>query len=251
MLMNRTFPVMKLTSYNLHYENTSIFSIFTPEKVPTMHFISKTIFSLALVLGIASCAPKQAFVTLDTSEGEIVLSLYDDTPLHKANFINKVTSGIYDGRTFNRVIEGFVVQCGEEQEEDIIPAEIIYPKYYHKRGALAMGRCTSDETHELKSADEQFYICWGRQNDSTRMERAKKLMDQWSYGRVSMDPEIEEYYKTNPGQPSLDGSYTIFGEVVEGLDIVENIQKTETDSSDRPLKDITILKATVQYKRVK
>jgi len=188
---------------------------------------------------------KRQRVFLETTEGNIVLELYDETPLHRDNFIKKVNQGVYNGRTFNRVIAGFVVQCGEEQEEDIIPAEIHYPQFFHRRGVLAMGRCTADSKHELKSADEQFYISWGRLNDDRMMQRADSLMNAWSYGRVKMDDTVREYYKTNPGLPSLDGSYTIFGEVVEGLDIIEKIQATETDKTDRPLKDITIKKATV------
>lgn len=184
-------------------------------------------------------------VCLETTEGNIILELYNETSLHRDNFIKKVNEGIYKGRTFNRVIAGFVVQCGEEQEEDIIPAEIHYPKFFHRRGVLAMGRCTDDPMHELKSSDEQFYIAWGRLNDERMMQRADSLMNVWSYGRTKMDDDVREYYKTNPGIPSLDGSYTIFGEVVEGLDIIERIQTTETDKKDRPLKDITIRKVMV------
>lgn len=188
-------------------------------------------------------------VCLETTEGNIVLELYNETPLHRNNFIKKVNEGVYNRRTFNRVISGFVVQCGEEQEEDIIPSEIRYPQFFHRRGVLAMGRCTADPTHELKSADEQFYISWGKMNDDRMMHRADSLMNVWSYGRVKMDDKVREYYKTNPGLPSLDGSYTIFGEVVEGLDIIERIQATETDKTDRPIKDITIKRAYILSKQ--
>lgn len=82
-------------------------------------------------------------------------------------------------------------------------------------------------------------------NDEKRMQRADSLMNAWSYGRVKMDGDVRDYYKSNPGIPSLDGSYTIFGEVSEGLDIIDRIQAAETDKNDRPIKDITITKATV------
>lgn len=97
-------------------------------------------------------------VTVYTTEGDIVLSLYNDTPLHRRNFFDNVGSGVYYGRTFNRVLEGFVIQCGEEEDADVIPAEIRYPKYFHRRGVLVMGRCTADEQRELKSSKGRLTI---------------------------------------------------------------------------------------------
>lgn len=184
-------------------------------------------------------------VMLETNMGNITLQLYNDTPLHRDNLLKKIYSGTYNGRTFNRVISGFVIQCGEEQEEDIIPAEIHYPEHFHKRGVLAMGRCTADEKHELRSADEQFYIAWGKKNTDSQLVRADSLMNAWSYGRAKMTDELRAYYKKKPGLPTLDGSYTIFGEVIAGLDVVERIQNVKTDKTDRPLTDVVIKKVNV------
>ena len=203
------------------------------------------IVSLWTVTGQTTGERKQ--VTLDTSEGKIVLELYDETPLHRDQFLNHVRTGVYDGRTFNRVIRDFVVQCGEEEEADVIPAEIQYPQIFHRRGVLAMGRCTADPTHELKSANEQFYIVWGCLHDAKRLQQADSLMQVRSYGRHRMDPEVRQYYQEHPGLPALDGSYTIFGEVVEGLEIVERIQATQTNAEDRPIQPITIHKAFVNF----
>ena len=203
------------------------------------------IVSLWTVTGQTTGERKQ--VTLDTSEGKIVLELYDETPLHRDQFLNHVRKGVYDGRTFNRVIRDFVVQCGEEEEADVIPAEIQYPQIFHRRGVLAMGRCTADPTHELKSANEQFYIVWGCLHDAQRLQQADSLMQVRSYGRHRMDPEVRQYYQEHPGLPALDGSYTIFGEVVEGLEIVERIQATQTNTEDRPIQPITIHKAFVNF----
>lgn len=203
------------------------------------------IVSLWTVTGKTTGERKQ--VTLDTSEGKIVLELYDETPLHRDQFLNHVRKGVYDGRTFNRVIRDFVVQCGEEEEADVIPAEIQYPQIFHRRGVLAMGRCTADPTHELKSANEQFYIVWGCLHDAKRLQQADSLMQVRSYGRHRMDPEVRQYYQEHPGLPALDGSYTIFGEVVEGLEIVERIQATQTNAEDRPIQPITIHKAFVNF----
>lgn len=201
------------------------------------------LFSLLQVKGEEKCRTQ---VLLDTSEGEIVLALYDETPIHRDHFVELVKKGTYDGREFNRVIEGFVVQCGEEEAADVIPAEIHYPQLFHRRGVLAMGRCTNDPTRELKSASEQFYIAWGRMNDERRLHQADSLMQVRSYGRHQMDDQVRSYYQTHPGLPALDGSYTIFGEVIQGLDLIERIQATKTDANDRPLKPITIRKATVR-----
>ena len=203
------------------------------------------IVSLWTVTGQTTGERKQ--VTLDTSEGKIVLELYDETPLHRDQFLNHVRKGVYDGRTFNRVIRDFVVQCGEEEEADVIPAEIQYPQIFHRPGVLAMGRCTADPTHELKSANEQFYIVWGCLHDAKRLQQADSLMQVRSYGRHRMDPEVRQYYQEHPGLPALDGSYTIFGEVVEGLEIVERIQATQTNAEDRPIQPITIHKAFVNF----
>ena len=162
-------------------------------------------------------------VVLHTNVGDITLVLYNDTPLHRDNFLNNVLAGCYDEKTFNRVIADFVVQCGEEELEDVIPAEICYPKHFHKRGALAMGRCTDDAEKLLRSSRYQFYISWGNVADKKRIARAKQLMRERSYGRCEMNKACEQYYAGNPGLPSLDGSYTVFGEVKSGMEIVERI----------------------------
>ncbi|MGM9803656.1 MAG: peptidylprolyl isomerase [Muribaculaceae bacterium] len=188
---------------------------------------------------------KSTKVTLCTTLGDIEFTLYDDTPEHTRNFLQNVENGVYNGRTFNRVIADFVVQCGEEELNDVIPAEINYPKHHHFRGALAMGRCTDDAGHTLKSAKEQFYIVWGRSHDDKSLKRAAELMQERSYGRCKMDGNLRKYYKQKAGLPSLDGSYTVFGEVSSGLDVVEKIQAQPTDSTDRPLQDVTIIKAFV------
>lgn len=183
-------------------------------------------------------------VTVYTTEGDIVLSLYNDTPLHRRNFLDNVESGVYDGRTFNRVVEGFVIQCGEEEDADVIPAEIRYPKYFHRRGVLAMGRCTADEQRELKSSKEQFYIACGVVTDSADINRQEAKMMKRNYGRYALDTAVCDYYLSNRGIPALDGAFTIFGEVKDGLDVVERIEHVPTND-ERPLTDVTVLKAIV------
>ena len=205
------------------------------------------IFLLCALLAMrVNASAKCPEVVLHTNMGDITVELYDDTPLHRDNFLNNVLTGYYNGKTFNRVIADFVVQCGEEELEDVVPAEICYPKHYHKRGALAMGRCTDDTERLLKSSRHQFYIVWGNVCDKKRIARAKQLMHERSYGRCKMNKSLERYYANNPGLPSLDGSYTVFGEVKSGLEIVERIQSAQTDSLDRPLDDIVIINASIK-----
>lgn len=196
--------------------------------------------------GSTSTNEKATYVKLDTSEGKVVLMLYNETPKHRDNFVNNVLSGVYNGASFNRVIQDFMVQCGEEEAKDVVPAEIGYPKLFHKRGALAMGRCTDDK--ELKSAKQQFYIAWGKPLTDKELLRDDSLMRAWSYGRCQMDTTLKEYYLTQPGIPDLDGSYTVFGQVVKGIEVIDRIQQQATDEHDRPLKEVTIREATITEK---
>ena len=152
-------------SDNIH--NFVLFSIFCYLIVMNNLCIAAGQWALALlcVWGLMACgtgvsSEETTYVALDTSEGEIVLMLYNETPLHRDHFVKNVKEGLYNGMSFNRVIADFMVQCGEEEAEDVVPAEICYPKRFHKRGALAMGRCTDDK--ELRSASRQFYIVWGK-----------------------------------------------------------------------------------------
>ena len=230
-------------SDNIH--NFVLFSIFCYLIVMNNLCIAAGQWALALlcVWGLMACgtgvsSEETTYVALDTSEGEIVLMLYNETPLHRDHFVKNVKEGLYNGMSFNRVIADFMVQCGEEEAEDVVPAEICYPKRFHKRGALAMGRCTDDK--ELRSASRQFYIVWGKQLTEESLLRDDSLMRAWSFGRHQMDAELHRYYLKNPGTPYLDGSYTVFGEVVKGIEVVDRIQRHETDSQDRPVEEVKI-----------
>lgn len=177
-----------------------------------------------------------------TPIGEIELLLYDDTPIHKANFVEMVESGWLEGRIFNRVIKDFMIQCGYEQTENTLEPEIVYPKYIHRRGMLAMGRSRED----LLSNSEQFYIVWGRTYDDEALDRVEERIFRETGERIIFSEEIRETYRTVGGSPHLDSQFTIFGEVTSGLDVVEAIQAVETDAEDRPVVDVVIRRAYIR-----
>ena len=198
-------------------------------------------------------------VELVTDSGVVRLALYNETPKHRDNFLKMVQSGAYNGVLFHRVIKDFMVQTGDlasktatqgqllgdTPESYSIPAEICFPKLYHKRGALAAAREGDDVNPERASSSTQFYIVWGQKFTDKQLEWAQSRIEKYTDGKVKLTPELCEVYKTTGGTPHLDGSYTVFGEVLEGLEVVEKIQRTTTDSHDRPVNDIRIIKATV------
>lgn len=198
-------------------------------------------------------------VELVTDSGVVRLALYNETPKHRDNFLKMVQSGAYNGVLFHRVIKDFMVQTGDlasktatqgqllgdTPESYSIPAEICFPKLYHKRGALAAAREGDDVNPERASSSTQFYIVWGQKFTDKQLEWAQSRIEKYTDGKVKLTPELCEVYKTTGGTPHLDGSYTVFGEVLEGLDVVEKIQRTTTDSHDRPVNDIRIIKAIV------
>lgn len=198
-------------------------------------------------------------VLLETSKGNIRLKLYNDTPKHRDNFLKLVRDGYYDGLLFHRVIPSFMIQAGDSAsrtakegqklgdspEPYTVPAEINFPKRYHKCGALAAAREDESVNPQRASSAYQFYITYGRIYDDEGLQKAQDYLDEATQGKVKLTPEIKEVYRHFGGMPYLDGLYTVFGEVVEGLDIVDQIQWAGRDENDRPFDDIKIVKATV------
>ena len=181
-----------------------------------------------------------------TNYGTIKAMLYDGTPLHRDNFIKLVNQKTYDSLLFHRVIKGFVAQAGDPTSKyasdtatlgdgDMgytVPAEIMPDRYYHKRGALAAAR---DENPAKASSACQFYIVQGKiANDSTFI-KSKVRTDGYE-----TPEEHKKVYRTEGGIPHLDSRYTVFGEVISGMDVVDRIASVETDSKDRPKKEVRI-----------
>jgi len=192
---------------------------------------------------------------METSEGNIRIQLYNETPLHRDNFLRLVKAHYYDSLLFHRVIKNFMIQGGNRNTRQAeytpqfaelcdsldytIEAEFRLPKLFHKRGTIAAAREGDDVNPQKRSSSTQFYFVWGRKYSERAMEFTESRLD------IELTPEMREAYMTVGGTPHLDGSYTVFGEIVEGLDVVERIQGVETDEGDRPLQPVMIIKATV------
>ncbi|MCR5131382.1 MAG: peptidylprolyl isomerase [Prevotella sp.] len=200
----------------------------------------------------------QPEVLFETSMGNIRVVLYNETPQHRDNFLKLVDEGFYDGNLWHRVIFNFMIQTGDSttrhaepgqtvglhSPDYTIPAEIVYPKYFHKRGALAAAREGDKENPERASSASQFYIVYGTTYSSLTLDKFQQRIDEATNGTIKMTEEIRDHYRKYGGTPHLDGQYTVFGEVVEGMDVVRQIQMVRTDDYARPIDDVRILKAT-------
>ena len=187
---------------------------------------------------------KETKVQIITNMGKITVKLYNDTPLHRDNFIKLVQESQYDSILFHRVIKQFMIQAGEKYAKDdsinranykapdyTVPAEIVYPKYFHKRGQLCAART---ENPERASSSTEFYIVTGKHFTENELDKMEKDRNN------TLTPEQREAYKINGGAPHLDGRYTVFGEVVEGLNVVTKIELIGTDDYNVPLKEVRI-----------
>ena len=213
---------------------------------------------LTMTMTLAATAQEQTRrqVLIETTMGDVRVELYDETPLHRDNFLRLVEAGFYDGLLFHRVIYGFMIQTGDpstrpegekgpEVELHKLPAEFRFPQIFHKRGCLAAAREGDSVNPERMSSASQFYIVYGKRFDDPMLDRMQESLDRNTNGEVKLTPEVREAYKAIGGTPHLDGQYTVFGEVIEGLDIVKAIDWVDTDEHDRPLTDVRIIRATV------
>ena len=224
--------------------------------------MKRVLFLIALAMGTSTrlCAQTSTTeVLLETTMGNIRIALYDETPQHRDNFLKLTKMGSYDSLLFHRVIKDFMVQSGDIFSKNAKPGQLLgmgdydytqesefrLPKIFHRRGVVAAAREGDEKNPERRSGASQFYIVWGKIYDDRRLDYTQTKLDSITNGAVQLTPEMREVYKTIGGTPHLDGQYTVFGEVTEGLDLVEKMQLVETDKNDRPLEDIRILKATV------
>lgn len=221
--------------------------------------------ALAMTAISATAQTTTSEVLLETTAGNIRIALYDETPQHRDNFLKLVKMNVYDSLLFHRVIKDFMIQSGDINSKHAQPGQLLgtgdfdytqepefrLPQLFHRRGVVAMAREGDDVNPEMRSSACQFYIVWGRVLDDKRLNQIQERLDSTTQGRVKLTPEMMATYKTVGGTPHLDGQYTVFGEVTEGMDIVDCIQQQPTDKYARPLEDIRILKAIVtkDYRR--
>lgn len=264
------------------------------------------ILLMALFFPIDGCAQKQELVLIETSYGNIKIKLYDETPLHRDNFLKLVRNGYYNELLFHRVINEFMIQGGDPDSRDaapgkqlgqggpgyIIDSEIIYPKFFHKKGALAAARMGDQMNPKKQSSGSQFYLVQGKVYTNEELNQFEKITADRQRQEIMMKymmphrevfmqlqksgnqaglqqlidsvtaqatPEVEALkaykmpneqrlaYTTIGGTPNLDNAYTVFGEVVEGLDVIDKIAAIETDAAARPIKDVvTTLKIIIE-----
>lgn len=209
------------------------------------------ILVLATILSTLAIGQTQyPTVVMETTSGTIKIMLYDNTFRHSDNFVKLVNEGYYDGQLFHRVINNFMIQTGDDKSidapagkflgsggKDYTIAAEFFPEYYHKKGAVAAARQGDDTNPEKRSSGSQFYIVQGKPIP----EDLQELFVQKGM-HVPFTEEQKILYNTLGGTPHLDYSYTVFGEVIEGLEIVDAISGVETDGNNRPFQDIKIIK---------
>lgn len=256
----------------------------------------KLIIILMLMTMVATAKEKETMVVLTTEFGTMKIKLYNETPQHRDNFIKLVEKGFYNDLLFHRVIKDFMVQGGDPDSKgapaskqlgagDVgytVPAEFVYPQYYHKKGALAAARQGDQVNPEKRSSGCQFYIVQGKvmnemeisQMEKNMINKAKQsrfyqmadersaeiqklrsaqdqeglmklqnelialLEKEFENVNMTMPEQMKKDYMTIGGTPFLDNEYTVFGEVVEGLEVIDAIAAVETMPGDRPKKDL-------------
>jgi len=200
-------------------------------------FILATLFSIGIMAQNTSAA-KESLVVIKTKFGDITVKLYNDTPQHRDNFIKLIKSGWYNGSPFHRIINGFMIQGGGNKDgrQDpgyTIPAEI-KPNHYHKRGALAAARTADQVNPERRSSGCQFYIVQGTKSTESNLAAYEARLG------IKYTDEQKKTYTTIGGAPHLDGAYTVFGEVVSGMEVVDKIAAVQKDAQDKPLSPVTM-----------
>lgn len=210
--------------------------------------MKKVILAALVLVGLACQAQqaneKETVVVIKTNMGTIKAKLYNDTPLHRDNFIKLVNEGWYDGSPFHRVINQFMIQGGQNADGRLDPGYTIPAEFknnhFHKKGALAAARQGDQVNPKKASSGSQFYIVQGRVYDDKWLDMFENRS-----GKV-LSAKQRQTYKTAGGTPHLDGDYTVFGEVTEGLEVVDKIAAVETGNMDVPVKPVTIISVTIE-----
>ncbi|WP_197273943.1 peptidylprolyl isomerase [Hymenobacter sp. DG25A] len=208
----------------------------TPPPAPGPDLVSLADTNVARLLPAYGREYPATEVIIRTRLGNMRIRLYDDTPIHKANFLLLARKGVFDETVFNRVVKGFAVQGGRSDHRTIRIADYHLPpeissRHFHKRGALGMARYDDQKNPGKLSSNTDFYLVQG--------EKLTPYQAQAMAGR-KLTPEQLRTYETTGGVPSLDGQYTVFGEVVEGLDVIDKIAAEPVDNTMWPRQDVDI-----------
>lgn len=207
----------------------------------------------ALTFSLLAHSQERVKVKISTKYGDMVAELYDETPIHRDNFIKLIKEGFYDGTLFHRVIPGFMIQGGDPVSKDdtpntrignggpgyTLPAEF-NPQFFHKKGALAAARMGDAVNPKKESSGSQFYIVEGQVYDNNTIDLFAQRMG------IEFSPAQKKVYTTVGGTPHLDANYTVFGELVEGLEIISKISNVTRDKNNLPknkvIMNISIIK---------
>ncbi|MBD1393731.1 peptidylprolyl isomerase [Mucilaginibacter glaciei] len=224
----------------------------------------KRLFTICCLLAVTITSfakpPKNQYVRVKTSYGDCIIRLYNETPLHRDNFIKLTKKGFYNGTLFHRVIQNFMIQGGDPDSKDTtktkpgaelgngdvgytVPAEF-RDSIFHKRGVLAAAR---DDNPKKASSGCQFYIVEGKRITDARMDSLEN-------GRLKgykIPAWQREFYKTVGGTPQLDHGYTVYGEVVTGIDMVDHIAAVKKDARDRPIENVPMMVELLKKKECK
>ncbi|MEC8273851.1 MAG: peptidylprolyl isomerase [Bacteroidota bacterium] len=205
----------------------------------------------ALTFSFLAHSQERVKVKISTKYGDMVAELYDETPIHRDNFIKLVKEGFYDGTLFHRVIPGFMIQGGDPASKDdtpnakignggpgyTLPAEF-NPQFFHKKGVLAAARMGDAVNPKKESSGSQFYIVEGQVYDNKTIDLFAKRMG------VELSLAQKKAYTTVGGTPHLDANYTVFGELVEGIEIISKISNITRDKNNLP-KDKVIMNISI------
>jgi cyclophilin family peptidyl-prolyl cis-trans isomerase len=196
---------------------------------------------------IAQKKEKQTRILLSTSYGDIKMVLYNETPQHRDNFIKLVKDEFFNGTLFHRVIKGFMIQGGDPESKNAKPDQMLgnggpgytvpaefNAKFIHKKGALSAARLGDGGNPKKASSGSQFYVVQGKITTPAELEQIGKR------NGITYTAEQIKEYGTTGGTPFLDMNYTVFGEVIEGFDVIDKIAAVKKGRGDRPVEDVAM-----------
>ncbi|MBC3541447.1 peptidylprolyl isomerase [Rufibacter sediminis] len=208
----------------------------TPVSPPTPTILTQELVEDTLQ-AYAQAHPNDTLVLISTPKGDIKIRLYKDTPLHRGNFVRLANYGFFDKTVFFRVEKDFMIQGGRSDFQTMkigsykIPPEI-KPHYFHKRGAVGMARYGDEENPERMSSNKDFYIVQGHKLPDYELQANIKEF------KLNLTPAQKQAYRTIGGAPNLDQTFTVFGEVIEGMEVVDSIAAVPVDQTKWPVKDV-------------